>query len=433
MKSKKTISALAVLLGLACAAAGYWAAARSHPAEQEGARAVPAQAPAAVSVVRVELRDAREFSEFAGSVQSRVAVAVMAQITGRIRMMAAHAGMRVKKGELLAQLDADEVQSRLRQAQSSLIAARAALAAANSNWAASRSRLVSAEATRVQAAEDYHRYELLFKQGVEPKQKQEQTEAVWRNAVAAEDTGKANVEAAAAEVKAQEAAVSRAQGAIDEINAQLQYTDIRSPMDGIVVDKQAEAGDLATPGRVLLSLQSPTELRLEAPISEHCAERVSYGMPVRVTIDSLGLSLDAQVSEVVPAVDPKSRSFLVRADLPPLPELKPGMFGRFQFPCALQKVIGIPAQAVFERGQLEMVFVVSAGRAQLRLIRTGRTSGAYVEVLTGLSAGEIVINAPPPDLRDGDPVVTTAAAPVTPVAAPPPPACPVGNQGQPQP
>jgi HlyD family secretion protein len=443
VKSKTTIIAIAVLIGLACATAvGYWGASRSRPVEREGVPAEPTKAPVAVSVARVDLRDAQEFSEFTGSVQSRVSVAVMAQITGRIRTMAARSGMHVKKDELLVQLDADEIQSRVRQAQSGLIAARSALAAANSDWAASKSRLVSAEATRVQSEQDYRRYEQLFKQGVEPKQKQEQTEAVWRNAAAAVETSKANVEAAEAAVRAQEAAVTRAQGAIDEINAQLQYTDIRSPMEGIIVDKQAEAGDLATPGRILLTLHSPTELRLEAPISEHCAQRVRYGMPVRITIDSLGLSLDAQVSEVVPTIDPKSRSFLVRADLPPRPELQPGMFGRFQFPCGTQKVISIPDQAVFQRGQLEMAFVVAAGRARLRLIRTGRTVGNYAEILTGLSEGETVVVAPPPGLRDDDPIVASAAPVTTGVAPPAPtaqpttadlPACPANASEAPKP
>jgi RND family efflux transporter MFP subunit len=209
-------------------------------------------------------------------------------------------------------------------------------------------------------------------------------------------------------VKAQEAVVARARAQIEEIKARLQYTTIRSAMDGIVVDKHAEPGDLATPGRALLTLQSPLELRMEAPVSESCARRIRTGHPVRVKFDALDVLLDAHVTEIVPAIDPGSRSFLVRADLPRREDLQPGMFGRLRFPCGTRKILSVPSQAAVARGQLDLAFVVREGKARMRLVRIGEQSAGKTEVLSGLAAGEVVVVDPPATLRDGDPVRESA-------------------------
>jgi len=111
----------------------------------------------------------------------------------------------------------------------------------------------------------------------------------------------------------------------------------------------------------------------------------------------------------------------VRANLPSLPGLQPGLFGRLQFPCATRPTLSIPAAALVTRGQLDLVYVVepdhaapsAAGAAEcayLRLITVGRTQKDWVEVLSGLSTGERVVLSPPATLRDGAPVKLEAEA-----------------------
>jgi RND family efflux transporter MFP subunit len=197
---------------------------------------------------------------------------------------------------------------------------------------------------------------------------------------------------------------------------------IRSPMDAVLVDRLAEPGDLAAPGRPVLTLQSATYLRFEAPISERCARRIRDGEAVRVKVDAAGIELDTRVQEIVPAVDPQSRSFLVRADLPTRAELQPGMFGRLSFACGVRPAIQIPSDASRQRGQLDFVFVHRQGKAVLRLVRLGATSGNTSEVLAGLAPGEEIIVDPPATLADGDAVT---ASPVTGTPVPPP----TGAQG----
>jgi hypothetical protein len=111
--------------------------------------------------------------------------------------------------------------------------------------------------------------------------------------------------------------------------------------------------------------------------------------------------LDARVSEIVPAVDSASRTAIVKLDLPAMPQLRSGMFGRAVFPLGAQKVEAVPAAALMDRGQLQSVFVVEDGVAHTRLVSTGRRAGDAVEVLSGLNPGERVVRPLPPDLRDG--------------------------------
>ena len=385
-----------VLLALACAAALGYSLRRSGNEQKSFVTTEPSRAPVAVRVADVALRDSQEFQQFAGSVQSRLSVQVSSRITAHILELTVHAGQQVKKDEVLVRLDDGDVRTKIKQTEAGVGVAEAAVRAAEAN-------LNAAKASKVEADQDLKRFQDLFKAGAAPEQQLQQ-------AVARAKTAQANVERAQESITEAQKEVARAKAYVQEAQANLDYTVIRSQMDGVVVDKQAEPGDLAAPGRSLITLQSPTALRFEAAVSESCARRIALGDRVRVLVDSAQTQLVTEVSEIVPAVDPKSRSFLVRADLPPLPVLRPGLFGRMQFPCAARRTLSIPKSAFVQRGQLDLAFVVSDGRAVLRLITVGRAQGEWLEVLSGLSLGERVVVSPPAGLRDGEPVQVQAEA-----------------------
>ncbi|MHC4608550.1 MAG: efflux RND transporter periplasmic adaptor subunit, partial [Planctomycetota bacterium] len=164
------------------------------------------------------------------------------------------------------------------------------------------------------------------------------------------------------------------------------------PIDGVVVTKHMEPGDLAVPGKPVLTLQDPRNLRLEVQVPERCAEKAAIGREVRVRIDALQGELRGIVDEVSPVADPKSRTFLAKVALPEDPGLRPGMFGRLLEDCGRRKVLLIPSSAVEKVGQLETVRVLGKdGRARDRHVRTGKRVGDDVEVLSGLEAGEKVV------------------------------------------
>jgi RND family efflux transporter MFP subunit len=379
------------------------------PEKSNPAVATESRAPLTVQVAPVAMRDAQDFQQFAGSVQSRLTVQISARIIAHILELKVHSGQNVKKDDVLVRLDDADVISRIKQAEAGVGAAEAAVRSAEA-------ALASAKASKVEADQDLKRFQDLYKAGAAPQQSLQQAEAKNK-------TAQANVDRAQEGISEAQKQVARAQAAVQEAKANLEYTVIRSPMDAVVIDKQAETGDLAAPGRSLISLQSPTQLWFEAPVSESCARRIALRDRVTVQVDAIQLSLPAAVDEIVPSVDPKSRSFLVRANLPSMPGLQPGLFGRLQFPCAARAALSVPKAALASRGQLDFVFVVAPDygaplpregeglgvrgkslTAHLRLITCGREQNGWLEVLSGLSPEENVVVSPPPTLRDGDPV-----------------------------
>jgi hypothetical protein len=128
---------------------------------------------------------------------------------------------------------------------------------------------------------------------------------------------------------------------------------------------------------------------------------IRVGQPVSVTLDGVDRAFDAHVSEIVPAVDAASRAYTVKIDLPGLPSLRSGLFGRAEFQLGSQLLLAVPAAAVIERGQLQSVFVAEDGIARTRLITTGEKAKDRIEVLSGLAPGEKVVLPIPPGLSDG--------------------------------
>jgi len=175
--------------------------------------------------------------------------------------------------------------------------------------------------------------------------------------------------------------------------AQLSYTIVKAPFDGVITEKMVEAGELASPGQPLLRMENPRQLRLEATVAEGDLKSVSRGDKILVIIDALrGRALDGVVGQILPAGDPQTHTFTVKVDLPPAPGLKTGMFGRFQLDKGVSTTMLVPETAVVERGELTSVFAVGSDRiARLRWIKAGRRLDKQVEILSGVNVGESVL------------------------------------------
>jgi RND family efflux transporter MFP subunit len=175
--------------------------------------------------------------------------------------------------------------------------------------------------------------------------------------------------------------------------AQLSYTVVKAPFDGVITEKKVEAGELASPGQPLLKMEDQRQLRLEATVAEGDLRSVSRGDKIPVLIDALGIpALTGTVSQILPAGDPQTHTFTVKVDLPSTPGLKTGMFGRFQLDKGTSRTIVVPASAVIERGELTSVFVVGSDRiGRLRWVKVGRRFGNDTELLSGVNVGELVL------------------------------------------
>ncbi|MGC8602813.1 MAG: efflux RND transporter periplasmic adaptor subunit, partial [Desulfomonilaceae bacterium] len=181
-----------------------------------------------------------------------------------------------------------------------------------------------------------------------------------------------------------------------EAEVSLSYTRILSPVDGIVIDRMAEVGDLASPGKALIVMFDPRHLWLQANVREEKASNLKLGKNYHVRIDALNLDVMGPLVEIVPSADSMARTVWARVRLPINDELYPGMFGRLMLATGEIEDIVIPSRAIRKIGQVDMVDVkTSWGIEQRSVIVGNQVDGDKVEILSGLKPGEILVISKP--------------------------------------
>lgn len=317
-----------------------------------------------------------------GTVRAVHEITVGSKLLARVVDVNLKAGQKVKKGEVLVQLEAIDLKAKLSQAKAALVAA---------------------EAMRGQATIDEKRYRQLIASHAVSQQEYDRAVTALRSA---------------------DAEVQRTQEAVNEVQAMLDWATVRSPIDGTVIDKRVESGDMVTPGQPLVTLFDPTRMQLVASVREALTQRLHPGQDIAVRLDGLEKQCLGQVSEVVPEAQSASRAFQVKVTGPCPKGVYSGMFGRILIPVAGEDVLIVPRSAVRRVGQLELVDVIEDGRPIQRAVRTGRSFDTVtpdgggllkhqVEILSGLRKGEIVV-AP----HDSQPDVSPESCPVDQTKAP---------------
>jgi RND family efflux transporter MFP subunit len=206
-----------------------------------------------------------------------------------------------------------------------------------------------------------------------------------------------------AEARSKQAGSRIAQTAEEQNSAgiQLGYASLTAPFAGVIVVRNTEPGNLATPGAPLLTLEQEGAYRLEVEVAESNLSKVRTGEEASVQLDSQEAPLSGRVSEIVPAIDSSSHTFMVKVDLPASSQIHSGLFGRARFPMGARKTLAAPAAAVVQRGQMQWVFVVENQTARARIVTVGDRTKDQVELLSGLAAGEQIVAPAPPTLADG--------------------------------
>jgi RND family efflux transporter MFP subunit len=372
---------VSILLALLTGACGRQQEAPPRPA----ASATPIQ----VRVAAASDTDLRETYDATGTVRARAAATISSKLMAYVQQVSVSLGDRVRAGQALITLDARDLDTAVRRAEAARGELQSAFAEADQGIAGARAHLDMAQAT-------FRRIdELAAKKSVSTQELDEAT-ARLQGARAAHDAAKAKraqLDGRLAQVEQEVQAASIAR----------EYARIVAPFDGIVTAKSVEPGVLATPGAPLLTIEREAGYRLEVAVEESRLPAIRVGQRASVKLD-VASEIAARVAEIVPSVDPASRTYTVKLDLPPTPNLRSGLFGRALFPVAPRKALTIPSGALIERGQLQEVFVAEDGHARLRLITAGGRTGATVEVLSGLHGGDKVIVNPPAGLADGGPV-----------------------------
>ncbi len=308
-----------------------------------------------------------------GTVHSRESAVVSAQVMGRIQQVLVREGDNVRAGQTLVVLDDAALRAQSEQAQAGVRAAENAQAVAQSSAALAASTL--------------SRYKQLESQkSVSPQEMDE----VSRRA-----------EAAAAGLEAARAQTDAARAQENGARTLLGYTHMVAPFAGIVTARMADPGTMAAPGVPLLQVDQAAALQLQASVDESLIGAIHKGMKVPVAIDDGSSTsgtpenLAGTIAEIVPTADPSSHSFMVKIDLPSSSQIHAGMYGTAEFANGVRQAIRIPRSAVVVRGSLNCAYVVDAqGIARLRYITVGAIQGDLVEVLSGVSGGEKLVDMP---------------------------------------
>lgn len=317
-----------------------------HKSDHQGAKTV-------LPVVQTQAVEARVvetqvMEEVVSTVRSKTTADIAAQLTGHIEQMPAQLGDVVEAGDLLVKISETEIRARLLQAEAELRRARSTL---------------------------------------------ERTQTLRQSDAASES-----------DLEEAEARFRTAEGMVEEVNTILGYATIRAPFNGVVTRDMADSGDLATPGRILLTLEDPDNLQAEAEVPEALALNIEVGQKIPVAITSAGIRLIGGIREISPAADPVSRTFLTKIDLPPHERLRSGQFARAHFPAKTVQSLMVPKSAVVPIGQIERIFVVQDGHAELRIIKTGAAMEDAVEITGGLEPGELVVTSNNLNLHDKQPL-----------------------------
>jgi membrane fusion protein, multidrug efflux system len=325
--------------------------------------------------------------EATGTVRARTSAVISSKMMGYVREVKVQTGDRVRQGQLLVTLDTRDLDVSSRRAEASREEVRGAVAEADSAMASAKANLDLAQLT-------FGRMQDLFQKTSISNQEFDEVSAKLKAAQAAFEMARAR----RAQVNSKLAQVDQE---VRSTEVTRSYADVLAPFAGVVVSRSVEPGSLALPGAPLFTIEREGAYRLEASVEESRLAAIRVGQPVSVTLDSVDRTLDARVSEIVPAVDAASRAYTVKIDLPAVRTLRSGVFGRVAFQLTSRSLLAIPAGAVTDRGQLQSVLVADSGIARTRLITTGQKVKDRIEVLSGLTAGEKVIFPVPQGLSDG--------------------------------
>lgn len=280
---------------------------------------------------------------------------VAAQVSGRIVDIRFDVGDRVQKGDVILRIDER---------------------AASLAVAASEAQMREAEAALVNARAQFERTKQL---------------------VAQKFVSQAALEKSEADLKAAEARMRAMVAGTGAAVTEKSFTTIVAPYSGIVSARHVQLGEMAAPGKPLLTGFDPTTLRVVATVSSAQVPAIQAGSKARIEVPSIERWVEVKSVTLVPSADPRTHTSQVRLDLPAEARgLLPGVFARAHFVTGRAARLMVPRAAVLRRSEVTAVYVVDAkGLASLRQIRLGAVSDeTSVEVLAGLRPGEKVAVEP---------------------------------------
>ena len=299
--------------------------------------------PREVDVATAHYGPAVELVYATGYVEARQPVTVAARVTAPVAQVLVDEGQRVRRGQTLLLLENDEQQGLLAQA----------------------------EAERARAGLQERRIVALSARGWVTRAARDQAVAT----------------------------ANSARGAVTSAQARLAQYRVTAGIDGLVLKRDVEPGDLATPGKALIELGDPARTRITATVDERDLPRVHVGQAALLRADAWpGRAIKAHVSEITPAGDPRERAFRVRLGIDEAAALPIGLTVEVNVVTRrIDRALLVPAAAI----TADRIWVIDGKRVRARAVKTGIV-GDQAQVLSGVRDGDIVIVNPPSDMKDNE-------------------------------
>ncbi len=330
---------------------------------------------------------------------------ISAKIAGRINSLPVDLGSPVAKGQVIAELEKRDAQLALQQAEASLAQARARLGLdptsddervrieETGTVRQAKAVLDQAEATRKRMAS-------LLQQGVISRSQMDQAEADYKVALS-------RYQDAEEEIRNRQGVLLQRKSEVNIARQRLADTTIRAPFDGIIQERTASLGEFVASGAPVVKVVKIDPLRLQAEVPERDSRDVQKGQLVRVTVEGNANVYSGVIKRISPAILAQNRVLMVEAEVKNNGQLKPGAFATAKVVLNPNNMaIAVPADSIVSFAGIDKVITIQDGKAQEKPVTLGRRAEQWVEVLSGVKSGDMIV-VQPGNLQTGQPITIT--------------------------
>ena len=355
--------------------------------------------PREVRTARVEETPFGEAVTVNGTLAAYDETVASAKVPGRLRAISVDLGTVVRRGQVIAQVEPQDYNLRVQQAEAALAQARARVGLSPDG----RDDRVTPEQTGTvrqaravldEARVSRDRSARLVEQGIVARSEFDTVDANYKVAVS-------RYQDAIEEIRNRQALVAQRRSELALAKQQLADTAVHAPIDGVIQEKRASVGEYLAAGAPVVNIVKMDPLRLRAEVPEREAAAVRAGQNVRVTVDGNANVYVGQITRLSPVIAQQTRMLLVEADVRNNGGLRPGAFARAEIVTNDDKMaVTVPNSALVTFAGIEKVIVVQNGKALEKPVTTGRRTGEWTEIVAGVSVGDQVV-VEPGNLQNG--------------------------------
>ena len=389
---------LPIILTSGACKSGYPVSARNNPGAE-------AREPLQVKIARVSEISMEQTVTVTGTLAAYDQATVSAKVPGRVKSIAVDLGSVVKQGQIIAQIEQQDYQLRLQQAEAALAQARARVGlppeGKDDRIDPEKTGTVrQAQALLDDAKLKLERAENLFQRGVLAKAQLDGAEAEHKVALS-------RYQDAVEEIRNRQALVVQRRSELEIARQQLADSSIYAPFDGVVQEKRASIGEYLAAGAPIVNVVRMDPLRLRAEVPERESRNVHVGLAVRVTLEGDANVYAGKIARISPTITAQNRVLIVEAEVHNNGQLRPGSYARAEIVSDdSNPAIAAPLNAIISFAGIDKVILVQDGKAVEKPITLGRRTADWAEILSGLKAGDVVV-INPGNLQSGQPVVVT--------------------------